>query len=111
MQTPLFYYYYYYLSFSRHLCGTPGEEPSFLLILGEVGDGFHRRVAKTCGRHHHLATVVVEEGDIFAESCTVEKVEAWWRRKPAGEKVSGGGRGRELGGELEKGRKVGERLS
>ena len=108
---PFYYYYYYYLSFSCHLCGTPEKEPSFLLILGEVGDGFHRRAAETCGKHHHLAMVVVEEGDIFVESCIVERVKAWWRRKPVGEKVWGEGRGRELGGELEKGRKAGERLS
>ena len=82
-----YYYYYYYLRFSYHLCGTPEEEPSFLLILGEVGDCFHRRAAKMCGRHHPLAMVVVEEGDIFVESCIVERVEAWWIRKPVGEKV------------------------
>ena len=49
-----------------------------------VGDGFLRlRAAWDMWkkRHHQLAMVVVEGGDIFAELGAMERVEAWRRRK------------------------------
>ena len=45
------------------------------------------RVAETCGRHHHLAMMVVEEGDIFVESCIVERgadVRVWNKNRARG---------------------------
>ena len=44
------------------LTGHPGRSKIFV-FLG-VGDGYQRHMHGTCGeRHHHLAMVVVENGD------------------------------------------------